>query len=85
MFRDENTGGLIYVSETGAIATAPATETKTGQGVTWKHAMTLKARAGGVTEFAKATAFGIEVFQDNNTGNFVYISDIGAIGVLPKK
>ncbi len=85
VFRDENTGGLIYVSETGAIATAPPAETKTGQGVTWKHAMTLKARAGGVTEFAKATAFGIEVFQDNNTGNLVYISDIGAIGVLPKK
>jgi hypothetical protein len=84
VFRDENTGGLIYVSDVGSIAAVPSPgEARSGQGVTWKHAMTLKARAGGVTDFTKAGRFGIEVFQDNNTGYFVYVTDAGVIAVLP--
>ena len=85
VFRDENTGGLLYVTETGSIATAPPAEVKTGQGVTWRHAMTLKARPGGVAEFAKAASFGVEVLLDNNSGNLVYIAETGSIAVLPKK
>jgi len=87
VFLDQNTGGLVYISETGSIATAPAPSTvQSGQGTDWKHAMTLKARSGGVHEFEKANKFGIEVFQDNNTGYLVYVSETGAIAVLaPKK
>jgi hypothetical protein len=86
VFRDENTGGLIYVSEAGAVATAPAPEPlHTGKGVTWQRAMTLKARPGGVNEFDKANKYGVEVFQDNNTGYQVYVSETGSIAVAPKK
>ena len=86
VFRDENTGGLIYVSEAGAVATAPAPErVMTGKGVRWLHAMTLKARPGGVNEFDKANKFGVEVFEDSNTGYEVYVSETGSIAVLPKK
>jgi len=86
VFLDENTATLLYISEVGSIATAPGSvEVKTGQDVDWKHAMTLKARPGGVAEFAKANKFGIEVFTDKNTGNTIYISETGAIAVLPKK
>ena len=85
VFRDENTGGLLYISNTGAIATAPPTEAKSGQGVLWKYGMVLKARPGGVAEFAKATRFGVEVYQDGNTGNLVYLAETGSIAVLPKK
>lgn len=86
VFRDENTGGLIYVSETGAVATAPAPENvMTGKGVTWQHAMALKARPGGVNEFEKAAKFGVEVFRDNNTGYEVYVCETGSIAVLPKR
>lgn len=86
VFKDENTGGLIYISEIGTIATAPApAELKTGLSVTWKHAMTLKARPGGVNEFAKANKYGVEAFTDNNTGHTIYVSETGAIAVLPKK
>ena len=85
VFRDENTGGLLYISETGAIATAPATDAKTGLGVVWKYGMTLKARPGGVAEFAKAAVYGVEAFQDGNTGNLVYLAETGSIAVLPKK
>jgi hypothetical protein len=86
VFRDENTGGLLYISETGSIAAAPSpAEVKSGQGVPWRHAMTLKARPGGVNEFEKANTFGVEVFQDNNTGHLIYASETGSIAVLPQK
>lgn len=85
VFRDENTGGLLYVSETGSIATAPApANVQQGKGVTWLHAMTLKARPGGVNEFEKANKYGVEVFKDNNTGYVVYVSETGSVAVLPK-
>ena len=70
---------------TGAIATAPPAEAKTGQGVLWKYGMVLKARPGGVAEFAKATRLGVEVYQDGNTGNLLYLAETGSIAVLPKK
>ncbi len=87
VFLDQNTGGLIYISETGSIATVAApSAVKSGEGAEWKHAMTLKARPGGVNEFEKANKFGIEVFRDNNTGYLVYVTETGAIAVLaPKK
>jgi len=86
VFKDENTGGLIYISENGSLATSPApAEIKTGLGVLWKHAMKLRARAGGVTDFMKGTGYGIEVFTDNNTGHTIFASETGAIAVLPKK
>ena len=85
VFRDENTGGLLYVSETGSIATAPPADAKTGQGVPRKYAVTLRARPGGVADFAKATPYGVEVYFDANTGNTVYACETGSIAVLPKK
>jgi hypothetical protein len=85
VFKDENTGGLVYISETGSLAVVAAPATiQSGKGVTWKHAMELKARAGGEASFEKATRFGIEVFQDNNTGYLVYVDDVGSIAVLKK-
>ncbi|HET6574337.1 MAG TPA: hypothetical protein VFG68_12075 [Fimbriiglobus sp.] len=85
VFRDENTGGLLYISETGSIAAVPApAQVKSGGGVDWTHAMTLKARPGGVNEFDKANKFGVEVFLDKNTGYLVYAAETGAIAVLKK-
>lgn len=86
VFQDENTGALIYISETGAMAIVPSpAQLLAGKGVTWKHAMELKARPGGEADFKKAATFGIEVFQDNNTNYLVYASDNGSIAVLPRK
>ncbi len=86
VFKDENTGGLLYISESGSLATAPApAELKEKQGLEWKKAMSLKARPGGVPEFAKANKYGVEVFTDKNTGNTLFISDTGAIAVLPAR
>jgi hypothetical protein len=82
---DETTGNLLYVSETGSIAAAPPGG-KAGEVTrpTWLRAMNLKARKAGETDFAKATKYGVEVFQDNRTGNLVFVSETGSIAVLPK-
>ncbi len=85
VFRDENTGGLLYVTQAGAVAAVPApSPMPDARGVTWKQAMNLKARKGGQDKFDQAASYGIEVFQDNRTGYLVYISETGAIAVLPK-
>ncbi len=86
VFKDENTGTLLYISETGSIAAAPApAEVKTAQKLVWLHAFTLKARPGGEADFAKARKFGVEVFSDRHTGYLVYVNEVGNIAVLPKK
>jgi hypothetical protein len=81
---DETTGNLIYASETGSIAVAPPPgKAGDARGVTWRGAMNLKARKAGETDFAKATKYGVEVFQDNRTSNLVFVSETGSIAVLP--
>ena len=85
VFRDENTGGLLYLSQTGSLAAVPAPKSvSTGKGVLWQHAMELKARPGGEAGFNKANRYGIEVFRDENTGYLIYADDAGGIAVLAK-
>lgn len=85
VFEDPNANTLFYLTETGSVAVAPnpGKFIPEARGVTWKSAMVLKARKGGEKEFDKARKFGIEVFQDNRTGNLIFISETGAIAVLP--
>lgn len=86
VFKDENTGTLIYISENGSIAAVPPpAEIKAGQKLLWLHAFTLKARPGGEADFAKGRKFGVEVFSDRHTGYLVYVNEAGNIAVLPKK
>jgi hypothetical protein len=80
---DDTTGNLLYISETSSIAAAPPAGKGETRGVTWRGAMNLKARKAGETDFAKATKYGVEVFQDNRTGNLVFVSETGSIAVLP--
>jgi len=85
VFEDPNSNALFFLSESGDIATAPKPAMLTGtRGVTWKSAMSLPVRKAGEKSLDKADRFGIEVFQDNQTGDLVYISETGSIAVLPK-
>jgi hypothetical protein len=87
VFSDPNANNvLFYITEAGYVATAPNPgKFADARGVTWKSAMALKARKGGVKEFDTAKKFGIEVFQDNRTGHLIFISETGAISVVPKQ
>jgi hypothetical protein len=86
VFEDPNAGVLFYITEAGFVATAPNAGkfVPDAKGVTWKSAMALRARKGGEAEFDKAKKYGIEVFEDNRTGNLIFISETGSVAVLPK-
>jgi hypothetical protein len=86
VFRDDNNGAGLYINETGDLAAVvdlkefkgPAAKSRAPE---WLHGLDLKVRPPGVHDFAKAKVFGLEVFRDDNTGNWVYISEVGAFSV----
>ncbi len=87
VFKDENTGNLVYVSQTGDLAVirgagfTTVAETKPPK---WLHGLALKVRKGGEVDFTdNIRRVGIEVLKDENAGNLVYISETGAIAVVP--
>ncbi len=84
VYKDENTGNLIYVCETGSLAVVPGRSAELARGKVpeWKHAMELKGRKAGEKEFETARKHAVEVFRDENTGNLVYVTDVGDISVL---
>jgi hypothetical protein len=84
VFKDDNTGNLIYVCETGSVAVVPVgQELAKGKDPVWKHAMELKVRKAGEADFKPETQkFGIEVFRDENNGNLIYITQTGSIAVV---
>lgn len=89
VFEDQNAGNmLLYVTETGYIATVPNPgkfADANAKGVTWKHAMAESIRKAGEASYEAAKRYGIEVFVDNRTGNLIFISETGSIAVLPKQ
>ncbi len=85
VFRDENTGGLLYVSETGSIAAAPAAAKPGPDGVVWTHALAVRVRPAGTSDFKDAASVHVEAYRDSHTGHTLYVTDAGAIAVLAKK
>lgn len=52
----------------------------------WLYGLNLKARKSNEDDFTKDTKkFGIEVFKDENTNTYIYISETGAIAAVPAK
>ena len=88
MFKDENTGGLVYVTETGAIATAaaPATPpdgTKIAPPKTM-YGLVLRVRGADELDFSEKTKrMGVEVFEDVNAGVLLYVTQAGFVATAP--
>src|SRR5205814_6308972 len=82
VFEDPNTNVMLYISETGFVATAPVKKLAATGGVDLVKGLNLKARKAGEDDDEKAAKFGVEVFRDNRTGYLVFISETGAISVL---
>ena len=91
VFRDENNGNWIYISETGSLTVVPGDKTAKAptpspKEPVWTHGLDLKCRRYGEAEFSpKTRVFGVEVFRDENTNTVLYISEIGAISAVPTK
>jgi hypothetical protein len=88
VFRDENNGTVVYLSETGSVGIvgSKGVGTEKGKEPKWQHGMELSVRKVGEAKFGKDTRkFGIEVFQDEANGSLVYVSETGSIAVVPGK
>jgi hypothetical protein len=86
VYRDPNTGNLIFICETGSIAIAPETVTVKGEGKApdWLHGLDLSCRKHDEKAFTDATRkYGVEVFNDTTTGQLIFICENGAITVAP--
>jgi hypothetical protein len=86
VYRDANSGNLIYVTEHGYIAILPEEKEVKGDGKApdWLHGLDLSCRKHNEKAFTKDTRkFGVEVYHDITTGNLILISETGAIAVMP--
>jgi len=89
VFKDENTGGLIYITETGGIATSPAPATPpdplSPAPTKALYAWDLRVRGADESEFSDKTKhIGVEIFEDPNAGNqLIYITETGCIAIAP--
>jgi hypothetical protein len=90
IYRDSNTGNLVYLCETGNISVVPdkAPRASDGKKPAWLHGLDLSCRQHDEKDFTKKTRkFGVEVYRDENNGNLIYICETGHLAVLaaPKK
>ena len=85
--KDGNTGGLIYISETGSIALGIAPPAPPGDNPKKPkslHGLTLNVRKSDEGDFTPQTrAFVVEVFEDTNTKNLIYLCETGSIAAVP--
>ena len=88
IFRDENNGNLMFITETGSLAVTPGnpafkTPTPMVSEPQWTHGLNVKCRTVGEKEFSDTTrTFGIEVFRDENVAATIYINELGNIAVM---
>jgi hypothetical protein len=62
-----------------------AQEAKDAKAPKWQHGLMMRARKGDEADFTKDTKrYGVEVFEDVNNGNIIYISETGSIAVVKK-
>src|SRR5262249_5150147 len=90
VFIDENNGNQISITETGAITVVPAKFAKaTAAGATqspdWKAALELEVRKAGEKDFKGARKFGLELYNDLNNGNNLYITETGELAAVNPK
>ncbi|MBM4071960.1 MAG: hypothetical protein FJ271_23995 [Planctomycetes bacterium] len=86
IYRDLNTGNIIYITDTGAIAVLhEKIQAKVdGKAPSWLHGLDLQCRQHNEMDFTKKTRkFGIEVFRDETNGNLIYICESGDLAVVP--
>lgn len=85
VFKDPNADNLVYISEVGSIAVAPAGTVAAPEKIkdpVWFHGLELKVRKAGEKEFSDATKkVSLEAYKDENTNQLVYVTDEGKISI----
>jgi hypothetical protein len=89
VYRDANTGNLIYISDTGSIAIVsdveePKESPEKGKAPEWLHGLDLQVRKVGEKDFTKKTSkYGVELFRDGNNGCLILLTETGHLAVTP--
>jgi hypothetical protein len=90
VFFDNNSSNWVYIVENGNFAVAPSKTAsmekpiEKPQDCKWLHSFDLKCRKGGQKKWDKNTPiYGLEIYQDLNNNNLIYICDNGAVAVIP--
>jgi hypothetical protein len=86
VYRDENTGCVIYAADKGGIAALAIDKAGEAREAEWTHAVTFKARAPSEDDFTeKTTAFDAEVYFDESRDTFVYVTPSFRLAVVPAR
>jgi hypothetical protein len=87
IFRDENTGLLLFVSADGTIAVTSGDHPAAGVKYSpYLHAFACKSRKADEADFtAKTGSYGIELWKDRTSGFVYYASQIGSMAVTTGK
>jgi hypothetical protein len=88
VYRDENNGNVVYISEAGSIGVSASKMqgSEKGKEPKWQYGMEVSVRKAGEAKFTKDTKkIGIEVFQDENNGSLLYVTESGVMAVVPGK
>jgi len=89
-FKDNNNGCLVYITETGNVSVVPSKLAKFSQGKfkdpESKRGFNLAVRKPEEKDFSDSTKkTGIEVYQDENNGNLVYLSETSGLAAIAKE
>jgi hypothetical protein len=86
-YRDENSGALLYVTETGALAVVAARYARPTRGkpraAPLTHRIQVKVRKPGDSD--ETRTYGVDVFEDQNNDNLIYLGETGAVAVVPRR
>jgi hypothetical protein len=86
VYKDANTGNLVYVTDGGYVAVIPeAGEAKDKlKAPSWLYHLDFYVRKFDEPKFTKDTKrLGVEVFRDETNGSLIYACESGAIAVAP--
>lgn len=89
VYKDDNANMLLYVSEMGDIAVVSAAgvdKPSSSKEPKWLHGRSFRVRKADEKDFNDQTRkLGAEVYQDENSGNLVYITEAGTLAVTAAK
>jgi hypothetical protein len=89
VYRDDNSGYLLYVAHTGSFAVVPVPKAEAPRRPRvpeWLDRLVLRVRRSGESEFTPVVPrIGVEVYHDANTGCVVYAAESGSLAVASLK
>jgi hypothetical protein len=89
VYRDENTGCVIYAAEKGGfavVAGAKAEEGKDERAAEWSHALSFRVRAPNEDDFtAKTATFVTEVYRDVDRDTWLYVLPSFRLAAVPAR